>query len=47
MDSADDLRRALEGRKPGDTIEVDLERDGHPLKVTVTLDDQPAGRIDG
>ncbi len=47
VDSADDLRRALEGRKPGDTLEVDLERNGHPMKVTVTLGDQPAGRVDG
>ncbi len=47
VDSADDLRRALEGRKPGETVELSLERDGEPLKVTVTLGDQPAGRLDG
>ncbi len=47
VESADDLRHALEGRKPGDVVEVGLERGGKPVTVSVTLGDQPAGRLDG
>jgi S1-C subfamily serine protease len=44
---ADDLRTALESHKPGDTISVALERDGTDRTVQITLQNRPAGRLDG
>jgi S1-C subfamily serine protease len=45
--SADDLRTALEAHKPGDTVSVSLERDGTARTVQITLENRPAGRLDG
>ena len=44
---ADDLRRALEAHDPGDTVAVEVRRDGAPLTMQVTLQNRPAGRLDG
>ena len=41
----DEIGASLTGRMPGDTIEIDLTRDGKPLRVSVVLierDDDPA-----
>jgi S1-C subfamily serine protease len=39
--SADDLVAALEGRKPGDSIRLELQRDGAPIRVDVRLSAAP------
>jgi S1-C subfamily serine protease len=44
---ADDLRRALEAHDPGDTVAVEVLRDGTTLTMQVTLQNRPAGRHDG
>ena len=42
---AEDVREIIEARKPGDTISVELLREGRKLTVEVELADRPAGRI--
>jgi S1-C subfamily serine protease len=44
--NADDVRRALEGRKPGDGVAVRVTRDGKERTVDVTLGNRPAGGAD-
>lgn len=39
----DDLRDSLSGYAPGDTVTVELLRDGEPLAVDVTLGETPTG----
>ncbi len=45
--STDDVRRALTKHEPGDTVPVEVERDGRPQTFEVTLANRPAGRADG
>ncbi len=40
--SADDLRHAVESRKPGDSLELTVRRDGETTTVTVTLGTRPS-----
>ena len=47
VEDSDDVRRALEDYDTGEAVAVRLERAGRPRTVTVTLQDQPAGRLDG
>jgi S1-C subfamily serine protease len=47
VSSADDLRSALEKHKPGDTIAVEVRRDGTTRTLQVTLQNRPAGLLDG
>jgi putative serine protease PepD len=42
IDSADDLRSAVESHKPGDEVDLTLRRDGESATVTVTLGTRPA-----
>jgi putative serine protease PepD len=42
ISSADELREAVESRKPGDELELTIERDGDTKTVTVTLGTRPA-----
>jgi S1-C subfamily serine protease len=44
---ADDLRRALDAHDPGDTVELEVQRDGTTRAMPVTLQNRPAGRLDG
>lgn len=39
--SMEEITRLLEGRKPGDSVEIDLLRDGQRQKVRVLLADRP------
>jgi putative serine protease PepD len=41
VDSADDLRHAVESRKPGDSLELTVKRDGETTTVTVELGTRP------
>ena len=41
IESADELRRAVERHKPGDRLELTYERDGETKTVTVTLGTRP------
>jgi S1-C subfamily serine protease len=40
--SADDLQAAIEAKRPGDTVELTVVRDGQTRTVTVTLGNRPA-----
>ena len=42
---SDDVRSIIETRQPGDTISVELLRDGRELTVEVELGDRPPGRV--
>jgi putative serine protease PepD len=42
IDSADELREAVESRKPGDSLELTVTRDGDTRTVTVKLGTRPA-----
>jgi putative serine protease PepD len=42
VDSADDLRRAVNEREPGDELELEVERDGDRRTVTVELGTRPS-----
>jgi putative serine protease PepD len=42
VESADDLRRRIDARKPGDEIELTLERGGTTETLTVTLGTRPS-----
>jgi S1-C subfamily serine protease len=42
VESADDLQRLIESKKPGDELELTVERDGANRAVTVTLGSRPA-----
>jgi putative serine protease PepD len=42
VESAEEIHRAIESRKPGDKLELTVERDGEPRTVTVTLRARPA-----
>ena len=41
------MRDALAGHEPGDTIEVQVLRDGNERELEVTLENRPAGKTDG
>jgi putative serine protease PepD len=45
--TVEDLRAALQSHEPGDSVSVEFVRDGAPQTVTITLANQPAGRVDG
>jgi S1-C subfamily serine protease len=40
--NADELRRAIDARKPGDTVELTVLRNGDLKSVEVTLEARPA-----
>ena len=40
--TTDDLRTALQALQPGDRVPLDVERDGRPLTLSVTVGAQPA-----
>jgi putative serine protease PepD len=42
---ATDLRRAVDARKPGDELELELRRDGERHTVTVTLGERPRSLV--
>ena len=42
VDSADELRRLIEARRPGDEIELTIERNDSTKTVTVTLGTRPS-----
>jgi putative serine protease PepD len=42
VERAEEVHRAIESRKPGDELELTVERDGEPRTVTVTLGARPA-----
>jgi putative serine protease PepD len=42
VDSGDDVREAVSAREPGDTVEVQVQRDGQTRTLEVTLGDRPA-----
>jgi S1-C subfamily serine protease len=44
---SDDLRRALDAHKPGETVDLEIVRDGTTRSMRVTLQNRPAGRLDG
>ena len=39
---ADELRRAIDAHRPGDTVELTVLRDGETESVEVTLEARPA-----
>ena len=39
----DDVHSALAGLRPGQRVEVELKREGKPVKVTVSLGERPSG----
>ena len=45
--STSDVTGALEGRSAGDTVEVQVVRDGRVVSVTVTLQEQTAAAAAG
>jgi S1-C subfamily serine protease len=44
LKTSDDVRAALETKKPGDTVTVVLLRDGKAVAVKIQLGDRPAGK---
>jgi S1-C subfamily serine protease len=44
---ADDLRRALDAHEPGETVNLEVRRAGATRTLPVTLQNRPAGRLDG
>jgi S1-C subfamily serine protease len=40
-EDTDDVQMALEGRRPGDSLQVDLVRAGAPAAVTIVLGERP------
>jgi putative serine protease PepD len=42
VDSADELRRLVDAKSPGDTVELTIERDGDTKTVEVTLGTRPS-----
>ena len=46
MKTADDIRKVLDAKDPGDRVRVELLRDGKKQVVTVTLGNRPAGRVE-
>ena len=42
VDSADELRRLVDARSPGDSVDVTVERDGETKTVKVTLGTRPS-----
>ncbi|MEA2123752.1 MAG: hypothetical protein QOI80_534 [Solirubrobacteraceae bacterium] len=45
--SADDLREALDAHKPGESVNVEVVRNGVARTLQITLANRPAGRLDG
>ncbi len=43
--SPEDLVAAIRAQKPGDTVTLELLRDGNPMKLQATLGEAPAGPI--
>jgi S1-C subfamily serine protease len=41
VDATDDLVSALRGKSPGDTVEIQVDRNGERLDLTVTLGERP------
>ena len=39
----DDVHAALSALRPGQKVDVELRRDGKPVKVTVQLGERPGG----
>ena len=47
IESADDLSQSLARYEPGETVPVEINRDGERQSVDVKLGERPAGSVGG